>query len=148
MASLARAYYINEPGVGRVETYPFITERLFKNGFEKVTIRVADAIFGYIARTSHLPHMAKRILSEVYMASPPIDPRDIIAPWIDQEECLVGFSIRRGHFYLSDFFRLHTDPRCTVQGLSCSCHPGEVFPVHLSSFPTYLMREEEAKADV
>lgn len=140
MTSL-RPYFINVPGEGQVETYPSVSERLLKNGFEKIVISVSDEVLSYLARTSHLPHMAKRILAEIYPISPPIDPRDIIAPFIDFEDNLIGYSIRRGHFYLSDFFREHDDPCFTGKQLTCSCHPGETFPIHLSSFPTYLMEE-------
>lgn len=132
---IGKPFFVHVPGNGRVETYPSIRERRLYGGFEKVTIKVSDSVIPYIAR---FPKRAKEILAEIYPSLPPVDPRDIVAPLIDQRDLTLTFSIRRGHFFLADFLRTHDDPRFTGKHLFCSCCPDEVeiFP---SSFPTYSL---------
>ena len=138
-----KAYFFTVPGVGRVESYPSLLERRFSNGFEFVKIRVSSALLLYIAAN---PRRAKEILVEIYPSEPRPDPRDIIAPFIDAEDEEVGYSIRRGHYYLSQFMREHEDPRFTGKHLTCSCHPGVEFPLFISAFPNYRMEEDEQVA--
>ena len=130
-----KAFFVHVPGDGRVETYPFLQDRRLYGGFEKVTIKVPDVVISHLAR---FPGRAKEILAEIYPSLPPVDPRDIVAPLFDQRELTLTFSIRRGHFFLADFLRLHKDPSFSGKHLSCSCHPEsiEIFP---SSFPTYSL---------
>jgi len=131
------------PGTGRVETYPSLQERRVYGGFEKVTFKVSPSIFEYLARSSNIGLDPKQVLSDLYRFTPPIDPRDIIAPLLDYEEGIISFSIKRGHYYLAQFMREHKDPCFTGKYLTCSCHPGEEFPIYLSALPSYLFDEEE-----
>jgi hypothetical protein len=132
---IGKPFFVHIPGDGRVETYPSIQDRRLYGGFEKVTIKVADVVISHLAR---FPGRAKEILAEIYPTLPPVDPRDIVAPLLDQKELTLTFSIRRGHFFLADFLRLHKDAKFEGKHLSCSCHQEkvEIFP---SSFPTYSL---------
>lgn len=118
-------------------TYPSLREQRFYGGFEKITLYVADVVLENIGRSSENPEKVKAFLASLYPSSPPVDGRDIVAPLIDFEKNEITYSIRRGHFYLSAFLREHKDPRLTVEHLTCSCHPGEEFPIFISAFPTY-----------
>ena len=137
-----KSYSYTAPGVGHIECFPSIKSREIKAGWEKVTIGMPHSFFLFLARRAEEPEKMKIILAEIYPAFPPVDPRDIVAPALDMEQGKVIYSIRRGHFFLGEFFKEHKDPALELQGLVCSCHPGEVETFQVTSIPYYKLTGE------
>ena len=143
MPRIGKAYTWIVPGVGRLTTYPAVTARRLHAGFEQVTLRVSLELLSHIARSSKGdPFEAKRVLADIYPLAPPVDARDIVAPLIDPERELIQYSIKRGHYLIAEFFREHDDPCLTVEHLTCSCHPGERFPIYSSALPSYAIESD------
>ena len=148
MKYIHRTLFVNVPGGTYCETVSSLQVQEFVDGLEYVEIKVSDAVFEYIAYYHRSEERIWRMLADIYPLDPLPDPRDLLNPKFKINKGIISYTIRRGHYELVKFIREHDNACCTVEHLTCDCHPGQVFPMYSSSLPLYnLADERETLAD-